>query len=202
MRVNKAELSKLAVNSKQYPKDNLLEIAFAGRSNVGKSSLINALTNRRNLARTSNKPGKTRTINFYTINDEFRLTDLPGYGYAKVSKKEQMKWADIIEEYLETRKNLAEVILLLDIRHRPGEHDKMMYDWIKSYGYNGIVIATKVDKIPKYTWDKHVKVIQDFLNIESKNLIIPYSGTKRINIDHIWEVFKEIIRINKEQLSQ
>lgn len=179
MHVRKAELTKLAVNKEQYPKDDLFEIAFAGRSNVGKSSLLNTLIKRKSLARTSNKPGKTRTINFYTINESFRFIDLPGYGFARVSKKERGKWASIIEEYLENRMNLIEVILLLDIRHEPGEHDKMMYDWIKSYGYNGIIIGTKADKIPKTTWEKQINTIGNSLNVENKDLIIPYSATKK-----------------------
>lgn len=202
MYVKKAELTKLAVSKEQYPKDNLFEIAFAGRSNVGKSSLINSLVNRKNLARTSNKPGKTRTINFYTINDEFRFIDLPGYGFAKVSKKERGKWSYIIEEYLENRMNLIEVILLLDIRHEPGEHDKMMYNWIKSYGYNGIIIGTKADKISKQVQNRQINMIQNSLQVENRNLIIPYSATKKLNIDYIWKVIEEILTINKEQLSQ
>ena len=132
MKINKSEITALAVNEKQYPKDNKFEIAFAGRSNVGKSSLINTLTNRKSLAKTSNKPGKTRTINFYNINDQFRLVDLPGYGYAQVSKGEKEKWSKMIDDYLHNRENLVEVILLLDIRHEPGEHDLTMYKWIKS----------------------------------------------------------------------
>lgn len=199
MHIKKAELTKLAVSKEQYPNDNLFEIAFAGRSNVGKSSLINVLVNRKSLARTSNKPGKTRTINFYTINDSFRFIDLPGYGFARVSKKERTQWSDIIEEYLENRNNLIEVILLLDIRHKPGEHDKMMYDWIKSYGYNGIIIATKADKVKKNILKKQINIIQDCLNVENKNFIIPYSATKKINIEYIWGIIEEIIKINKEQ---
>lgn len=202
MHIKKAELTKLAVSKEQYPKDNLFEIAFAGRSNVGKSSLINNLVNRKNLARTSNKPGKTRTINFYTINDKFRLIDLPGYGFAKVSKKERDKWGDIIEEYLESRINLIEVILLLDIRHEPGQHDIMMYNWIKSYGYNGIVIGTKADKISRHAQEKQINIIKKYLNVENKNLIIPYSATKKLNVNYIWRIIEEIITVNKEQQSQ
>ncbi len=199
MKITSAELSKLAVSKEQYPKNNLFEIAFAGKSNVGKSSLINTLVNRRDLARTSNKPGKTKTINFYTINNQFRLVDLPGYGYARVSKKEREQWGQIIEEYLGNRKNLIEVILLLDIRHEPGEHDKMMYNWIKYFGYNGIVIATKADKLSKGAIEKQKNIIRKFLKMENEKLIIPFSATKRINIDYIWKVLEEIININKEQ---
>ena len=164
MRINKAELLRMAVSKEQYPKDNLFEIAFAGRSNVGKSSLINTLVNRSNLARTSSTPGKTQTINFYNMDDEFRFVDFPGYGYAKVSKVEREKWGQIIEEYLHFRENLIEVILLLDIRHEPGEHDRFMYNWIKTYGFNGIIVATKSDKIGKTQWEKYIKVIQNNFN--------------------------------------
>lgn len=202
MRINKAELLRMAVSKEQYPKDNLFEIAFAGRSNVGKSSLINTLVNRSNLARTSSTPGKTQTINFYNMNDEFRFVDLPGYGYAKVSKVEREKWGQIIEEYLHFRENLIEVILLLDIRHEPGEHDRFMYNWIKTYGFNGIIVATKSDKIGKTQWEKHIKVIQDKLGVENRELIIPFSAEKKINADKVWATIEEIIRVNKEQQSQ
>lgn len=202
MRINKAELLRMAVSKEQYPKDNLFEIAFAGRSNVGKSSLINTLVNRSNLARTSSTPGKTQTINFYNMNDEFRFVDLPGYGYAKVSKAEREKWGQIIEEYLHFRENLIEVILLLDIRHEPGEHDRFMYNWIKTYGFNGIIVATKSDKIGKTQWEKHIKVIQDKLGVENRELIIPFSAEKKINVDKVWAIIEEIIRVNKEQQSQ
>ena len=202
MRINKAELLRMAVSKEQYPKDNLFEIAFAGRSNVGKSSLINTLVNRSNLARTSSTPGKTQTINFYNMDDEFRFVDLPGYGYAKVSKVEREKWGQIIEEYLHFRENLIEVILLLDIRHEPGEHDRFMYNWIKTYGFNGIIVATKSDKIGKTQWEKHIKVIQDKLGVENRELIIPFSAEKKINVDKVWATIEEIIRVNKEQQSQ
>jgi GTP-binding protein len=202
MRISKAELLRMAVSREQYPKDNLFEIAFAGRSNVGKSSLINTLVNRSNLARTSSTPGKTQTINFYNMDDKFRFVDLPGYGYAKVSKAEREKWGPIIEEYLHFRENLIEVILLLDIRHEPGEHDRFMYNWIKTYGFNGIIVATKSDKIGKTQWEKYIKVIQNKLGVENRELIIPFSAEKRINVDKVWAAIEEVIRVNKEQQSQ
>ncbi|MCR2043271.1 ribosome biogenesis GTP-binding protein YihA/YsxC [Anaerosalibacter massiliensis] len=199
MKITSAELQTIAVNKEKYPKDNLFEIAFAGKSNVGKSSLINTLVNRKALARTSSRPGKTQTINFYNINKEFRFVDLPGYGYARVSKKEQKKWADMIEEYLHYRKNLIEVIHVIDIRHEPGEHDKSMYEWIKYYGFNGIVVATKADKISRGQWEKHKNIIQNKLGVENKKLIVPFSAQKRTNKDEVWKVIEEILEVNKKQ---
>ncbi|CAK7000471.1 YihA family ribosome biogenesis GTP-binding protein [Tissierella sp. P1] len=194
MKIIKSDLHAIAVGPKQYPQDELPEIAFAGRSNVGKSSFINSMIDRANLARTSGKPGKTRTINFYIINDSFRFVDLPGYGYAIASKTEKEKWGEIIERYLTDRKNLKEVILIVDIRHEPTDQDLMMYQWIKSFGYTGIVIATKADKISKGNWQKHVNIIKKKLEIKDINLIIPYSSEKKINKDKVWEVFQGILQ--------
>ncbi|MBU5439982.1 ribosome biogenesis GTP-binding protein YihA/YsxC [Tissierella sp. MSJ-40] len=201
MKIIKSDLHAIAVGPKQYPQDELPEIAFAGRSNVGKSSFINSMLNRVNLARTSGKPGKTRTINFYIINDEFRFVDLPGYGYAQVSKTEKEKWGHIIEEYLKNRKNLKEIALIVDIRHEPTSQDVMMYNWIKSFGYSGIVIATKADKISKGQWQKNIKQIRNKLGVESSNLILPYSSEKKINVEKTWEIFEEILDLNKDQQS-
>lgn len=199
MKIIKSDLHAIAALPKQYPQDDLPEIAFAGRSNVGKSSFINSMINRANLARTSGKPGKTRTINFYIINDEFRLVDLPGYGYAQVSMSERKKWGDIIEKYLRNRENLKEVVLVVDIRHEPTAQDVMMYDWIKSFGYRGLVVATKADKISKGNWQKHTKIIREKLGIKDINLIIPYSSEKKINVDRMWEVFEPILGMTKDQ---
>ncbi|MCF6464905.1 ribosome biogenesis GTP-binding protein YihA/YsxC [Clostridium sp. Cult2] len=201
MKIIKCQLEKIAVNKKQYPDENLCEIAFAGRSNVGKSSFINSMLNRTNLARTSGKPGKTRTINFYNVNGEFRFVDLPGYGYAQVSKKEKEKWGQIIEEYLNTRKNLAEVVLLVDIRHEPTEQDILMYNWIKIFNFTGIVIATKADKISRGKYQSNIKIIRDKFKIEDSSLIIPYSSTKKTNIDRVWHIFEEVLVRKKEQQS-
>lgn len=202
MKITDAQLEKIAVNKNQYPDENLYEIAFAGRSNVGKSSFINSMLNRTNLARTSSKPGKTRTINFYNINGEFRFVDLPGYGYAQVSKKEKEKWGYIIEEYLNTRKNLIEVIQLVDIRHEPTEQDILMYNWIKTFNFAGIVIATKADKISKGKYQSNIKIIKNKLKVKESSLIIPYSSSKKINKDKAWHVFEEILIKNKEQQSR
>lgn len=199
MKILKAELEKIAVEKNQYPSGDLPEIVLAGRSNVGKSNFINSMVNRNNLAKTSSKPGKTRTINFYKINDKFRLVDLPGYGYAKVSKQEKDKWGRIIEEYLNSRENIKEIILLVDIRHEPTELDVIMYNWIKSYNYRGLVVATKADKISKGKFQKHIKIIRDKLGIENPELIIPYSSITKINKDKVWALIGEIL--NKEQPS-
>ncbi|WP_093751511.1 ribosome biogenesis GTP-binding protein YihA/YsxC [Tepidimicrobium xylanilyticum] len=202
MKVIKAELEKIAVNVKQYPDDRLPEIALVGRSNVGKSSFINSLLNRKNLAKTSSKPGKTRTINFYNIDGRLRLVDLPGYGFAQVSKKEKERWGYIIEEYLNTRRNLVEVIQLVDIRHEPTEQDLMMYNWIRTFGFAGIVIATKADKISKGKYQKNIKIIKDKLQIEDLNLILPYSSSNYINRDKIWSLIQNILIKKEEQLSK
>lgn len=193
MKIISSDLHAIAVQREQYPEDELPEIAFAGRSNVGKSSFINSMINRKNLARTSGKPGKTRTINFYIINDSFRFVDLPGYGYAKVSKSEQEKWGTIIETYLSDRKNLKEIVLIVDIRHSPTEQDVTMYNWIRSFGYDGIVVATKADKISKGNIQKHIKIIKDKLGVENNNLIIPYSSTDKKNIEKAWTLFEPLI---------
>lgn len=194
MKILKAELERVAVSKNQYPKEDLLEIALVGRSNVGKSSFINSMVNRKNLARTSAKPGKTRTINFYNINNELRLVDLPGYGYAKVSKKEKEKWGKIIEEYLNTRENLVEVILLVDIRHEPTELDVLMYNWIRSYDFRGLVIATKADKISKGKYQKHIKIIKTKLGVEDTDLIIPYSAVDKFNAHKVWEIIENLTK--------
>lgn len=199
MKINKAELEKVAVLEKQYPLANLPEFAFAGRSNVGKSSFINAMINRKNLARTSSTPGKTRTINFYKVNDDLRLVDLPGYGYAKVAKKEKEKWAGIINRYLENRENLLETILLVDIRHEPTDLDKQMYDYILHSGFSGIVIATKKDKIKKSQVDKHISVIAKKLGVEHRENIIPFSSSEKDEVKDMWFIFEDMMNFHKEK---
>ncbi|MEW8973098.1 MAG: ribosome biogenesis GTP-binding protein YihA/YsxC [Tissierellaceae bacterium] len=195
MKIVKSDLQAIAVKPEQYPQDDLVEIAFAGRSNVGKSSFINSMINRKNLARTSGKPGKTRTINFYLINEQFRMVDLPGYGYAQVSKSEKDKWGHIIESYLSERENLREVILIVDIRHEPTNQDLMMYDWIRSFGFKGLVIATKADKISRGNWQRHINIIMKKLGIKDRNLVIPYSSENKVNKDQIFQILHPILEL-------
>ncbi len=196
MKVVSSEITISAVSPKQYPDDEKPEIALVGRSNVGKSSTINTMLNRQNLARVSSSPGKTRTINFYLVNKEFYLVDLPGYGYTKVSKSEKANWGKMIETYLEGRKNLYEVILLVDIRHKPTADDRMMYEWIKHYGYGTIVVATKSDKISRGNYQKHFKMIRKELGMSSENEIIPISSLRKEGVDKLWAGFKKLFIIN------
>ncbi len=198
MKIKSAELERVAVSKENYPTEELYEFAFAGRSNVGKSSFINSMLNRKNLARTSSSPGKTRTINFYRINDEIRFTDLPGYGYAAVSKSEKAKWADIINEYLHERDELLEVFLLVDIRHEPTAQDVQMYEYILESGFNGLVIATKSDKISKNQLPKHIKAIAEKLKIKNRDMIIPYSSVKKNMVDEMWMIIGDLIDYHKE----
>lgn len=176
-----------AVNKSQYPAEGIPEIALAGRSNVGKSSIINTLLNRRNFARTSQTPGKTRTINFYLINNEFYFVDLPGYGYAKIAKSEKEKWGGIMERYLESRQELCSIFLLVDIRHEPTADDKLMYEWIKHFRYNCVVIATKADKISRGQYQKHISIIRKKLQMESSEKVIPVSSLKKTGVEELWE---------------
>lgn len=194
MKINNVELEQVAGFKEQYPNDPLKEIAFAGRSNVGKSSLINALINRKNLARTSSKPGKTRTVNFYRVENSFRLVDLPGYGYAKVPKKEKDKWDSLIQDYLSTRENLEEVFLVVDIRHEPTNQDLQMYNWILENGFTGFVIATKFDKIPRGKIQHHIKIIKQKLGISDVGLIFAFSSENKHNKDVLLEQIDAIIK--------
>ena len=193
MKIKTINLDQVAGFISQFPNDNFDEIAFAGRSNVGKSSFINSFLGKKNLAKTSSKPGKTKTINFYKINDKFRLVDLPGYGYAKVSKKEKEKWNNLIHDYLYNRENLREVFLLVDIRHAPTKQDKQMYDWIIDSGFTGFVIATKYDKIPKTHLKKHIKEIMKTLNINDEGLIFAYSSVTSHNKNVLLEQIEVIV---------
>lgn len=177
----------------KLPENNRPEIAFAGKSNVGKSSLINALMNRKSLARTSSQPGKTQTINFYNVNDAMYLVDLPGYGYAKVSKSAQEQWGKLIESYLHQSQMLKAVFLLIDIRHEPSNNDKMMYDWIVDNGYNPIIIATKLDKLKRSQVQKHVKMIKQGLNLIPGTQVIPFSATSKQGREEIWQLMEELL---------
>lgn len=176
-----------AVNSSQYPKEDLPEIAFVGRSNVGKSSLINSLLNRKKLVKVSSSPGKTRMINFFLVNNEIMFVDLPGYGYAAVSKEEKMKWAPMIEEYLTKRNNLKSVVLLVDIRHKPTKDDKMMYDFIKHYKGKVLVVATKLDKISKNALNKNLSLIDETLVLDNNDVLMPYSSENHNGREELWE---------------
>ena len=171
------------------------EVAFAGKSNVGKSSLINGLMNRKALARTSAQPGKTQTINFYNVNESIYLVDLPGYGYAKVSQSEKEKWGRMIEKYLHTSRNLKAVFLLVDIRHEPSANDKMMYDWILHNGYEPIIIATKLDKLKRSQVQKNVKQIKEGLNLRPGSMIIPFSAETKQGREEIWALIDELTKI-------
>ena len=168
------------------------EVAFAGKSNVGKSSLINSLVNRKALARTSAQPGKTQTINFYNINESIYLVDLPGYGYAKVPQSEKEKWGKMIERYLHTSKVLKAVFLLVDIRHDPSANDKMMYDWVVHNGYNPIIIATKMDKLKRSQIQKNLKAIKIGLNLRPGSIMIPFSAETKQGRDEIWALIDEL----------
>lgn len=172
------------------PKNDKVEIAFAGKSNVGKSSLINALMNRKALARTSAQPGKTQTINFYNVNDAVYLVDLPGYGYAKVSQAEKEKWGKLIERYLHGSGQLKAVFLLIDIRHEPSANDRQMYDWILHNGYEPIIIATKLDKIKRSQVAKQMKLVKEGLQVLPGTVVIPFSAETKQGRDEIWEVIE------------
>ena len=186
MKIRSSEIVVSAINKNQYPIEGLPEIALVGRSNVGKSSATNALLNRRNFARTSQTPGKTRTINFYKINEEFYFVDLPGYGYAKVSKSEKDKWGVIMERYLQDREELCAIFLLVDIRHEPTNDDVMMYEWIKHFGYDCVVIATKADKISRGQYQKHISIIRKKLNLAKDEKVIPLSSSKKTGVEDVW----------------
>jgi len=193
MNVNEAQLVISAVSSKQYPQELLPEIALAGRSNVGKSSFINKMIHRKSLARSSSKPGKTQTLNFYKINDSFYFVDVPGYGYAKVSKKEREASGRMMEEYFQTRDSLRATVLLVDLRHPPTEDDMIMYDFLKHYQIPVVVIATKMDKVPKSKKEKHLKTIKEHLELEAEDTIIPFSSMTGEGKDKAWKVLMQYI---------
>ena len=188
MVIKEVSLEKVCGVTSKLPENDKMEVAFAGKSNVGKSSLINALMNRKALARTSSQPGKTQTINFYNINDAMYLVDLPGYGYAKVSQAEKEKWGKLIERYLQGSQMLKAVFLLIDIRHEPSANDKMMYDWIVSNGYEPIIIATKLDKIKRSQVQKQIKLLRTGLGMSKEGVLIPFSAETKQGRDEIWEL--------------
>lgn len=202
LKIKSAEITMSAVNKSQYPTNGVPEIALAGRSNVGKSSLINGLLNRKSFARTSQTPGKTRTINFYLINNEFFFVDLPGYGYAKVAKSEKDKWGEVMERYLSEREELCSILLLVDVRHEPTDDDKMMYDWIKFFGYNCIVVATKADKISRGNYQKHISIIRKKLKMNLEDKIVITSSSDKIGIAELWDEIVEEYEAHGYQITK
>ena len=188
MKVNthNADILLSAANKSHYPQDDIPEVALAGRSHVGKSSFINTMLNRKNLARTSGKPGKTQLLNFFNIDDQLRFVDVPGYGYARVSKKEREKWGKMIEEYLTTRKNLKAVISLVDLRHEPSADDVQMYEFLKYYEIPVILVATKADKIPRGKWNKHESMIKKKLDFDKSDTFIIFSSVNKAGVEESW----------------
>jgi len=193
MIIKKVELETVCGITSKLPENEHPEFAFAGKSNVGKSSLINALMNRKSFARTSSQPGKTQTINFYNINDALYYVDLPGYGYAKVSVEVKAKWGKMIERYLRQSPMLKCVFLLIDIRHEPSANDKLMYDWIISNGYHPIIIATKMDKLKRSQIQKNVKMVREGLGLEKGGTIIPFSAETKQGRDEIWALIESMM---------
>jgi len=190
MIIKKVNLDIVIGVTSKIPENNMPEVAFAGKSTVGKSSLINALMNRKSYARTSAQPGKTQTINYYNINDCMYLVDLPGYGYAKANESVKAKWGKMIEKYLRTSKQLKQVFLLVDIRHAPSANDKIMYDWIVAGGYHPVIIATKLDKIKRSQIDKQVKEVRTGLGLANDDILIPVSSETKQGIDELWKVIE------------
>ncbi len=193
MVIKNVELETVCGITSKLPENLLPEIAFAGKSNVGKSSLINGLINRKSLARTSSQPGKTQTINYYNVNKELYFVDLPGYGYAKVSREVKEKWGKMIERYLHTSKQLRAIFLLIDIRHEPSANDRNMYEWIMANGYKPVIIATKLDKISRGQLLKHLKQIRVGLGADKDTLIFPFSALSKQGRDEIWNYIEEVL---------
>ena len=198
MVIRSVNLETVCGITSKIPDNPFNEVAFAGKSNVGKSSMINALLNRKSLARTSAQPGKTQTINFYNVNDAMNLVDLPGYGYAKTSASEKEKWGKMIENYLHTSKKLQAVFLLIDIRHDPSANDKMMYDWMVYQGFTPIIIATKLDKIKRSQIQKNVNAIREGLKVKPGTVIIPFSSETKQGRDELWEVIDSFVLPQEE----
>lgn len=196
MKITQAEFIISAVRPEQYPEDALPEVALAGRSNVGKSSLINRLIMRKNLARTSSQPGKTQQLNYYRVNDAVYFVDFPGYGYAKVSKKQREQFGQMIETYLRTREPLKLQLLVIDSRHEPSQDDCLMYEWLKHYGIPLCIVCTKADKIPRSKWDKHVKAIKQKLGAHPADPVVLFSSETGMGRDELWQVITEAIAKN------
>lgn len=194
MKVNKADIVISAVSPEQYPSTGLPEIALAGRSNVGKSSFINTMINRKGLARTSGKPGKTQTLNYYIIEDTFYFVDVPGYGYAKVSKTERAKWGQMLETYFTQREPLKAALSVVDLRHPPTADDIQMYEFLKYHSIPVIVIATKADKIPRGKWNKHIKITKDALNLREEDDFVLFSSETGEGKDKAWSLIESYIK--------
>ena len=193
MVIKNVNLERVCGITSKLPKNKLMEFAFAGKSNVGKSSLINGLMNRKSLARTSSKPGKTQTINYYNINEQMYFVDLPGYGYATANENVKAQWGKLIEDYLHQSKMIKAVFLLVDIRHAPSENDRIMYDWIVKRGYQPIIIATKSDKVKRSQIAKQKKLIRDTLQIGNDTIVIPYSSLSKQGREDIYAVIDELM---------
>lgn len=194
MKVTSADIVISAVRPNQYPDTQHPEIALAGRSNVGKSSFINKMLNRKALARTSSKPGKTQTLNFFLINEKLFYVDVPGYGYAKVSKTEREAWGKMIETYITSRDQLKAVVLLVDLRHSPTKDDVMMYDFLKHFDIPVIIVATKADKIPKGKWDKHAKVVRETMQIEEGDELVLFSSETGMGKEKAWSIIDRLCK--------
>lgn len=199
MVIKKVNLDIVIGVSSEVPATQFPEVAFAGKSNVGKSSLINALMNRKSYARTSSQPGKTQTINYYNINDSMFLVDLPGYGYASVSQSVKEKWGKMVERYLKRSRQLRQVFLLIDIRHDPSANDKMMYDWIISNGFQPVIVATKLDKIKRSQQDKQIKAVRNGLGLGKDDILIPVSSETKQGVDKLWETIESFISDEREE---
>ncbi|ANB60336.1 ribosome biogenesis GTP-binding protein YihA/YsxC [Anoxybacteroides amylolyticum] len=193
MKITAAEITISAVKPEQYPEGDRPEFALAGRSNVGKSSFINKMVNRKNLARTSSKPGKTQTLNFYLINESFYFVDVPGYGFAKVSKQERQAWGKMMETYFTTREQLKAAVLVVDLRHPPTKDDCMMYEFFKHYSIPTIVVATKADKVPRGKWQKHQKIVRETLNMTPEDELILFSAETGQGKDEAWNVLQRMM---------
>ena len=202
MNVNKVSLETVCGITSTLPENSLPEFAFAGKSNVGKSSLINTLINRKALARTSAQPGKTQTINFYNVEESLYFVDLPGYGYAKVSQEIKEKWGKMIERYLQKSKQLKLVFLLIDIRHEPSANDKNMYEWIEYNGFEPVIIATKLDKINRSQVAKHVKMLRNGLGLKKETILIPFSSETKQGKEEVWSIIESYLGTGEEEAAE
>lgn len=198
MVIKSVNLETVCGITSKLPDNPYPEVAFAGKSNVGKSSMINALMNRKSYAKTSSQPGKTQTINFYNINNAFYCVDLPGYGYAKASEEVKARWGKMIEKYLRVSKQLRQVFLLVDIRHEPSANDRLMYHWIKEQGFEPVIIATKLDKINRSQIQKQVKTMKEGLNMPKDGIVIPFSSLTKAGLEQIWEIIDALVENNGE----